>query len=69
MSKSWQARQRRRRRTIPESRTNRNLQESAQGFWREHVKVHPDKGDDREDGEHANNNAGGAFGPVGGCVV
>ena len=28
--------------------------------------MHPDKGDDSEDGEHANDNAGGAFGPVGG---
>jgi hypothetical protein len=43
------------------------VQESAQGFRREHVEVHPDKGDNGEDGEHANNNAGGAFGPVGRC--
>lgn len=34
------------------------------GLWWEHVEVHPDKG---EHGEHANDNAGGAFGPVGGC--
>ena len=39
----------------------------AQVFWREHVQVHPDKDDDGEDGEHANDDAGGAFGPVGGC--
>jgi len=43
------------------------VQESAQSFWRKHVEVHPDKGDDGEDGEHANDNARGAFGPVSGC--
>ena len=43
------------------------MQESSQGFWREHLEVHPDKGDDGENGEHANDNAGGAFGSVGGC--
>lgn len=45
------------------------MQKSVQGFWRKHVVVHPDKGDDGddgEDGEHANDNAGGAFGPIGG---
>ena len=31
------------------------------------MEVHPDKNDDGEDGEHANDNARGAFGPVGGC--
>ncbi len=41
------------------------VQKPAQSFWREHVQVHPHKGDDGEDGEYANDNAGGAFGPVG----
>ncbi|MDP9050958.1 MAG: hypothetical protein M3O31_09610 [Acidobacteriota bacterium] len=29
--------------------------------------MHPDKGDDGEDGKYTNDNAGGAFGPVGRC--
>ena len=43
------------------------VQQSAQRLWREHAEVHPDKDDDGEDGEHANDDAGGAFGPVRGC--
>ena len=38
--------------------TKEGVQESAQGFWWEHVEMHPDKGDDGEDGENANDNAG-----------
>ena len=43
------------------------VQQSAQRLWRKHAEVHPDKDDDGEDGEHANDDAGGAFGPVRGC--
>jgi hypothetical protein len=31
-----------------------------------HMHVHPDENDDGEDGEHANDDAGGSFRPVGG---
>ena len=42
------------------------MQESSQGFLRKHVKVHPDKGDDSKNGEHADDDSGGALGSVGG---
>jgi hypothetical protein len=38
-----------------------------QSFWREQVKVHPDEGDHGKKAEHANDDGGRAFGPVGGC--
>ena len=41
------------------------MKESGKGLRREHVDVHPDKRDHGEDGERANDNARGAFGPVG----
>lgn len=45
----------------------KGVQKSAEGFWREKVEVHPDEGDDGEDAEHADDDAGVTFGPVGGC--
>ena len=43
------------------------MQESAEGLWREQIEVHPYEGDDSQDSEHPDDDAGGAFGPVGGC--
>ena len=42
------------------------MQEPAEILGREKVNVHPDERDEGEDGEHADDDAGGAFGPVGG---
>jgi len=49
----------------------KRMQESAEGLWWEKVEVHPDKNDDSKDGEHADDDAGGAFGSVGGfeCLL
>jgi hypothetical protein len=41
------------------------LQEASEGLGREHVQVHPDEDDDGQEREHADDDAGGAFGAVG----
>jgi hypothetical protein len=39
----------------------KRMQQSAEGFRREHVEVHPYKGDDGENAKHDNDNSGEAF--------
>src|SRR5215831_11707552 len=43
------------------------MQQSAEGFQREHVEVHPDEGADGENAKHADDDSGEAFRPVCGC--
>ena len=43
------------------------MQKLTEIFRREKMVVHPDKDDDSQSGEHANDDARGACGPVGVC--
>jgi hypothetical protein len=40
------------------------MQQPTQSFWREHVEVHPDEGDDGENAKHDNDDSREAFRPV-----
>ena len=43
------------------------MQKSAEGFWREHVEMHPYESDDGKNAKHDDDGSGEAFCPVCGC--